>query len=438
VGAGPTVLTATAGGELEFGVNDNFFNDNTGAFYVTVTPVTATQPQTIASSFDSDPDGWTIANDGNPVWLATGGNPGGYFRATDQGSGQYWYFKAPAPYLGDQSAFYGGELRYQLQKFAGAYNAAFPPWVVLAGGGLTLIYDASAQGAPANAWTSYAVPLNANSPGWYLATNNCWTGTGDSCGFNGATPASLADFQTVLANLDTLLIRGEYTIGGDSAGLDNVALSTLVTGTPGLVSWWPGEGNATDIVGTNDGALFGGATFGSGFVNQSFIFNGIDDYMDIGQPLLESAGTVDFWVKRNGPLTGSSDVFFGAVGPNVQRTPTLFVRPGGTLLWEFNNITVQNTGVLIDVGQWYHLAMTWDFTGGVADLGIWVNGVLADSVSGATAPTDFQANVLVGAYQDLGGVNQHANALIDELDVFNRALTAAEIQAIFVAGAAGK
>jgi len=39
VGAGPTVLTATAGGDLEIGVNDNLYNDNTGAYYVSVTPV---------------------------------------------------------------------------------------------------------------------------------------------------------------------------------------------------------------------------------------------------------------------------------------------------------------------------------------------------------------------------------------------------------------
>ena len=43
---------------------------------------------------------------------------------------------------------------------------------------------------------------------------------------------------------------------------------TAVPATPvspaavdGLVSWWPGHGNAKDIVGVNDGALMGGATF---------------------------------------------------------------------------------------------------------------------------------------------------------------------------------
>ena len=42
IGSGPTLLTATSAGVLEFGVNDNFFDDNTGAFDVTVTPVSGT------------------------------------------------------------------------------------------------------------------------------------------------------------------------------------------------------------------------------------------------------------------------------------------------------------------------------------------------------------------------------------------------------------
>ena len=445
VGKGPTILTATSAGNLEFGVNDNLFNDNTGAFYVTVSPVTS---EIIASGFDTDAEGWTIANDGNPAYVATGGNPGGYFGATDQGSGQYWYFRAPASYLGTRSAFYGGELRYQLKQFSGFGNVS-QPWVVLSGGGLTLIYDAST--APGNDWTSFTIPLNATDTGWHIVANGCWintVSTPELCDFLGGTPTE-AQFVSVLSSLDTLLIRGEYTDGGDSAGLDNVELDTSIRGPvvptiPGLVNWWPGEGNATDIVGLNDGTLFGGATFGPGLVNQSFLFDGINDYMDIGQPLLESAGTIDFWVRRNGTLSASSnlfsDLFIGSVGPNLQRTPSLFVRSGGTLLWEFNNVTVQNTGAPLTIGPWYHVAMTWQPAVNGTEVQVYLDGALVDTGIAGT-PTDFQADVYVGSYNlSTSGTTpqQFANASIDELDVFNRALTGAEIQAIFDAGSAGK
>jgi len=49
------------------------------------------------------------------------------------------------------------------------------------------------------------------------------------------------------------------------------------TPIPGLVSWWPGEGNAEDVVGGNNGTLQGGATFGTGMVGQGFSFDQFGD-----------------------------------------------------------------------------------------------------------------------------------------------------------------
>ena len=49
----------------------------------------------------------------------------------------------------------------------------------------------------------------------------------------------------------------------------------------GLVSWWPGDENANDIVGQNNGTLRGGATFIAGEVGQSFSFNGVDGFVEI-------------------------------------------------------------------------------------------------------------------------------------------------------------
>ncbi len=197
-------------------------------------------------------------------------------------------------------------------------------------------------------------------------------------------------------------------------------------GSADLVNLWAGDGDALDSVGGMDGTLFGGTSFATGRVNQSFVFDGSTGYMDVGQPLSEAAGTVAFWVRRNGPITAGSDVLFGSVGTNLQRTPTLFVRPGETLLWEFNNVTVQNTGTPIVQGQWHHIAMTWQPAGTNTDVEVYVDGVLVGTGTGAT-PTDFQENVLVGAYGDRGTLGQYANASIDEVGIYNGALTATEI-----------
>ena len=47
----------------------------------------------------------------------------------------------------------------------------------------------------------------------------------------------------------------------------------------GLVSWWPGEGDASDIVGNNHGMRQNGATFAPGMVGQAILLDGIDGYV---------------------------------------------------------------------------------------------------------------------------------------------------------------
>ena len=52
----------------------------------------------------------------------------------------------------------------------------------------------------------------------------------------------------------------------------------------GLVSWWPGDGNADDIEDGNDGTLLGGVTFAPGLVGQAFSFDGVDAFVSIHNP----------------------------------------------------------------------------------------------------------------------------------------------------------
>src|SRR5437762_797449 len=55
--------------------------------------------------------------------------------------------------------------------------------------------------------------------------------------------------------------------------------SACLTSPSGLVSWWKGETNALDSVGTNHGALQNGVGFLPGEVGESFSLDGVDDYI---------------------------------------------------------------------------------------------------------------------------------------------------------------
>ena len=58
-----------------------------------------------------------------------------------------------------------------------------------------------------------------------------------------------------------------------------------MTAPAGLVHWWPGDGNADDIVGGNHGTLSSGAAFAQGMVGQAFSFDGVDDRVAGSRPV---------------------------------------------------------------------------------------------------------------------------------------------------------
>jgi hypothetical protein len=162
-----------------------------------------------ASTFDSGLDGWAVTGDGiSPAWQAAGGNPGGHAQATDLVGGDTWYWVAPAKFLGDQSAAYGGTLHFELKQ-----SLTEEPFtdldVMLEGRELSLFYDTDYD--PAQVWTSYTLILNAEVG---------WRTLGDQF-----LPATAAEIRAVLSDLVALHIRGEFQLGDDVGGLDNVILS---------------------------------------------------------------------------------------------------------------------------------------------------------------------------------------------------------------------
>ena len=211
-----------------------------------------------------------------------------------------------------------------------------------------------------------------------------------------------------------------------------------------LVAYWPGDGNADDVVGGNHGRLQGGVTFAPGKVGQAFSFDGVDDFMSIGQPLSVEAGTVGFWVNRD-VLIGDKDVFFGSYNGLNNRSPIFVVAPDDTLGWgwEFGNVTSW-TRIPLLVGEWHHLAITWQrLQNDLHSVTVYSDGAQVDS--GVAGGAEDFADLFVGALNradiadaradiaDTGFPWTHARTSIDEVRIYNRALTDDEIKALFEA-----
>ena len=156
-------------------------------------------PSYASSTFDSDVDGWVLEGDAKPQpeLSAAGGDPGGNICGTDLDEGDIWYFVAPQKYLGDASSVFGKRITWALKEDT-IFMQLMGRDVVLQGNGLSLVYDISET--PGTKWHPYSARLD--EPGFPVATDEM--------------------MKTLLRNVTTLLIRGEYADGPDHECLDNV------------------------------------------------------------------------------------------------------------------------------------------------------------------------------------------------------------------------
>jgi hypothetical protein len=208
----------------------------------------------------------------------------------------------------------------------------------------------------------------------------------------------------------------------------------------GLVGWWPGGGNANDIAGTNNGTLSGGASFASGEVGQAFSFDGINGTVtvpDSSSLRLTNQLTIEAWINArsiSGPGgyaivgkvgfgTGNNGYQLDLVGTTLQG---LFNSPGYN--WPSASIV---SGSIITTGVWYHVAYTYDQSA----MKLYCNGQpVATNVIGAHAIATSTTALRISGADNQG----YFDGLIDEPSVYNRALSANEIAAIYNAGSAGK
>jgi len=153
----------------------------------------------LAAGFDVDAEGWTTTNGGDQVWVASGGNGGGWLQVTDSSNDDF-LLNAPAAWLGNWSAFAGGTLSFDAKNV----NGDAPDWepfgeVVITSGANTITFDLVAAGNPPadGQWHHYSVSLSS-------------------------VPAA------VLANVTSLTIKGEFHAGvTEVVGLDNIEVSAV-------------------------------------------------------------------------------------------------------------------------------------------------------------------------------------------------------------------
>ncbi len=202
----------------------------------------------------------------------------------------------------------------------------------------------------------------------------------------------------------------------------------------GLVSWWRGEGNASDLVGGNNGAIDGGVSFVGGEVGQAFSFSTNGQAVSVGNPanLQLQDFTIDAWIKRSNTNQASYDFNGGEIFGYGLGGYIIGLKDNGQFfLSDVGIIDVDSTNFITDT-LWHHVAATKSGTAVV----LYVDGISTPISAPFFQVFQFNTQAAIGARGDTQGNTFLGD--IDEVDVFNRALSPTEVTAIYSAGSAGK
>jgi len=216
----------------------------------------------------------------------------------------------------------------------------------------------------------------------------------------------------------------------------DIVRADCVAPPSGLVAWWPGDGNANDIIGTNNGTLLDNATANaSGMVGQAFSFDGVNAVVNAGTNSFFdfSGGSADFtieaWVKPAALPSNLSTGFASKTQGNFDGWVFGMFYDGSLFFSGCGYWEVDSRPVVLATGVWSHVAVT--HTGGTYRL--YCNGSQVGSGSGGTW-SGSAAQLQFGRDPN----RQYYNGLLDDISIYDRALSSNEIAAIYAAGSAGK
>jgi alkaline phosphatase D len=168
--------------------------------------------------FNFDAANWGIEGqtlESSPTLDKTHGNPPGSICGSDNAdpSDAPWKFVAPPKYKGDASRFHGRRLTWDAVTSETLFPIGGkdgPPVdaVQLSTNGLTIAAPTDLKQRAGSSWTALSVSLDMDSPWHHLDA--------------AMTPATETEIESVLANLTTVVIRGEWSADAEVSCIDNV------------------------------------------------------------------------------------------------------------------------------------------------------------------------------------------------------------------------
>ncbi len=209
-------------------------------------------------------------------------------------------------------------------------------------------------------------------------------------------------------------------------------------GTPGLtgIGYWPLDENngttAEDKAGEHDGNILNGTSWTTGRNGSALHFDGQDDAVDFSrQPVLDTwAGyTAAAWVK----LDAVDDRMQTAVSQDGPSTSAFYLQYSGADKRFAMSFAGRRAlaATAPTAGEWYHLAGVRDAVTG--KLRLYVNGDRVAEID-ACSGGDSTGPLVIGRGKYNGGVTDFWKGAIDQVHVYDRALSDDEVAALHASG----
>jgi prepilin-type N-terminal cleavage/methylation domain-containing protein len=218
----------------------------------------------------------------------------------------------------------------------------------------------------------------------------------------------------------------QNTLGVDAVGIWNMDEASASNGTQiSDISGWGNDGTLVTNNGTDSKSV-------PGVVNGALSFDGDGDYVDCGNDSslnLTDMITVEVWVKVSSLATSDRIVEHAQWGPrrgyyfNTNTTSVGFVV-------QCDDVGYGSSYYILPADQWVHLVGYYD--GSV--VGLYANGALVGTPlegPSSISPTDSNKILAIGSNN---GTSNFWDGQIDEVRIYNAALTSAQVQSNYYVG----
>lgn len=231
-------------------------------------------------------------------------------------------------------------------------------------------------------------------------------------------------------------------------GLTTIAIPQTIPSyypTSGLVGWWPFNGNANDESGNGNNGTVNGAiliTDRYGNANSAYNFPLLDDRISLTNAnalVIGDAITISFWMQFPSQFNSSTITMVGNIysfpngfSVNIDQNNGVYGANNYQMNFTISNNTVSFITNQNELGQWVNICAVYDGE----SMKIYMNDILKTTVAHSGNINSPNGNIMFATWSNPEGPIIR-NRSIDDIAIWNRALSQQEIMDLYAGSSVG-